>query len=69
MLPPETSKEITRAQAIVDTLLYNSRSIDPTLLVAFSTLVSQLSTYTSSTIDDVSHLIDYCSTHPEASIS
>jgi hypothetical protein len=50
------------------TLLYNARTIDPTLIVPWSTLSSQLSTATSKTIDDVSDLIDYCSTHPEASI-
>jgi hypothetical protein len=66
--PPVTSQEITLAQAIVDTLLYNARAVDPTLLAPLSTLSSQLSTATSATIYDVSYLLDYCSTHPEASI-
>jgi hypothetical protein len=66
--PPATSQEITHAQAIVGTLLYNARVVDPTLRIPLSTLASQLSTATSATIYDVSHLIDYCSTHPEASI-
>jgi hypothetical protein len=38
--PPSTSQEITRDQAIVGTLLYNARVIDPTLLVPLITLVS-----------------------------
>jgi hypothetical protein len=42
--------------------------VDPTILVPLSTLASQLSTATSATIDDVSHLRDYYSTHPEVSI-
>jgi hypothetical protein len=69
MLPPATSQEITRVKAIVGTLLYNSRALDPTLLVPLVTLTSQLSTATSATIDAVSHLLDYYSTCPEASIS
>jgi hypothetical protein len=63
--PPATASEITRAQAIVGTLLYNARAVDPTLLVPLSALASQLSTATTTTtIKDVSHLLDYCSTHP-----
>jgi hypothetical protein len=68
MAPPATAAEITRAQAIVGTLLYNARAVDPTLLVPLSTLVSQLSTATTTTIKAVAHLLDYCSTHPEATI-
>jgi hypothetical protein len=63
-----TSQEITRAQAIVGTLLYNARAVDSTLLVPLSTMASQLSTATSTTINAVSHFVDYVSTHPDASI-
>jgi hypothetical protein len=66
--PPATSEEITRAQAIVGTLLYNARAVDPTLLVPLSALASQVSTATTTTIKAVSHLLDYCSTHPEYTI-
>jgi hypothetical protein len=52
----------------VGTLLYNARAVDPTLLVPFSALASQLSTATATTINAVSHLLDHCSTHPESSI-
>jgi hypothetical protein len=62
--PPATAQEFTRAQAIVGTLLYNVRAVDPTLLVPLSAFASQLSTATATTINDVSHLLDYCSTHP-----
>jgi hypothetical protein len=41
MLPPAaTSQELTRAQAIVGTLLYNSRAVDLKLLVPLRTLAS-----------------------------
>jgi hypothetical protein len=60
--PPATASEITRAQAIVGTLLYNARAVDPKILVPLSTLASQLSTATTTTIKAVAHLLDYCST-------
>jgi hypothetical protein len=68
MAPPATKADITRAQAIVGTLLYNARAVDPTLLVPLSTLASQLATATTTTIKDVAHLLYYCSTQPEATI-
>jgi hypothetical protein len=52
----------------VGTLLYNARAVDPTLLVPLSALASQFYTATATTINDVSHLLDYCSTHPESTI-
>jgi hypothetical protein len=52
----------------VGTLLYNDRAVDPTIIVPLSTLASQLSIATSTTIDSVSCLLDYCSTRLEASI-
>jgi hypothetical protein len=66
--PPAISSEITRAQAIVGTLLYNARAVDPTLHVPLIALASQLSTSTTTTINAVSHLLDYCSTHPESTV-
>jgi hypothetical protein len=43
--------------------------VDPTLLVPLNSLASQLSTATTTTsLGDVSHLLDYCSTHPESTI-
>jgi hypothetical protein len=62
--PPAISTEITRAQAIVGTLLYNARAVDPTLSLPLSALASQLSTATTTTINTVWHLLDYYSAHP-----
>jgi hypothetical protein len=61
---PATKADITRAQTIVGTLLYNALSVDPTLLTPLSTLASQLATATTTTIKAVAHLLDYCSTQP-----
>jgi hypothetical protein len=56
--PPATAAEISRAQAIVGTLLYNARAVDPTLILPLSALASKLSTATATTIKAVSHLLD-----------
>jgi hypothetical protein len=68
--PPVTAEEITRDQAVVGTLLCNAPAVDPTLLVPLRALASQLptATATTTTIKAVSHLLDYCSTHPESNI-
>jgi hypothetical protein len=42
--------------------------VDPKLLVPLSTLASKLYTSTTTTIKSVAHLLDYCSTHHEATI-
>jgi hypothetical protein len=63
-----SAADITRAQGIVGTLLYYARSEDPTLIMPLSTIASRLSTATATTMDTVSHLLDYCSTKPDAAI-
>jgi hypothetical protein len=52
----------------VGALLHNARAVDPTLIVPLSALDSYLSTATATTISAVSHLLEYCSNHPESSI-
>jgi hypothetical protein len=63
-----SKKEIIRAQQIVGTLLYYACAVDPTIIFALSTLASRISTATATTMSGVNHLLDYCSTHPEANI-
>ena len=55
-------------QEIVGTLLYYARAVDPTLLVALSTLATQQTKGTKQTMKDVTHLLNYCATHPNAII-
>jgi hypothetical protein len=52
----------------VGTLLYNDRSVNPTIIAPLSTFTSQLSTATTATLDAVSYLLDYYRTHPESTI-
>jgi hypothetical protein len=61
-------RSLTHAHTVVGSLVYNMRAVDPTLLVPLSALASQLSTATTTAIKAVSHLLDYCSTHPESTI-
>jgi hypothetical protein len=42
--------------------------MDPTLIMPLSTIAASLSTATTTTMDAVSHLLDYCSTKPDAAI-
>jgi hypothetical protein len=60
--------DISPSQGIIGTLLYNDRDIDPTLLFLLRSHSSKLSTVTTATLDAVSHLLDYCITHPESTI-
>jgi hypothetical protein len=63
-----SAADITCAQGIVGTLLYYARSVDPTLIMPIITIASRLSTATATTMDAVSHLLDYFSTKPHATI-
>jgi hypothetical protein len=63
-----SAADITWAQGISGTLLYYTRSVYPTLIMPLSTIVSHLSTVTTTTMAAVSHLLDYCSTKPHATI-
>jgi hypothetical protein len=55
-------------QEIIGTLLYYARAVDPTLLVALSTLSTQQTKGTKQTMKDIVHLLNYCATHPSAII-
>ena len=60
--------DIRKTQEIIGTLLYYARAVDPTLLVALSTLASQQSKATFNTMKDIILLLNYCATHPNSII-
>ena len=70
---PDTSEALdaeskTKIQQIVGALLYYARAIDMTMLPALSTLSSEQAKPTRKTMQKIQHLLDYCSTHPNAKI-
>eukprot|EP00957_Ditylum_brightwellii_P088350 6729943-Ditylum_brightwellii.AAC.1 len=57
-----------RIQAIIGTLLYYTRQVDPTMLVAIDTIAATQSKGTEATAKAVEHLLDYCASHPNKTI-
>ena len=53
-------------QAVVGTLLYYSRAVDPTMLVALNAIATQQASPTERTMDRVRQLMDYASSQEEA---
>ena len=71
--PPDDSDRldaagINRIQQIIGTLLYYARAVDPTMLVALSTLSSQQAQATTRTAQRLTQLLNYVATHPDATI-
>ena len=64
-LPPAGIKRI---QQVVGALLYHSRAVDSTTGVALSTLASEQSRATERTNEKLHQLLDYCATHPNATL-
>eukprot|EP00957_Ditylum_brightwellii_P006445 489268-Ditylum_brightwellii.AAC.1 len=63
---PLKQMEIKRIQDIIETLLYYSRVVDPTLAAALSTIASQQAMATKQTEEACHQLLDYVATHPNA---
>lgn len=59
---------VKRVQEVVGVLLYYARAVDPTLLVALGTIASQQAKATNDTMKAVTHVLNYCATHPSATI-
>jgi len=55
-------------QEVIGVLLYYACTVDPTLLVALNTLALQQATATQATAKDIDQLLNYCATHPDATI-
>jgi hypothetical protein len=66
--PPLTKEKITKIQKIVGALLFYGRAVDSTLLHALSVISSSQSKGTAATMAATEHLLDYCATHPDATI-
>jgi hypothetical protein len=72
-LPLDTSEklpptEITRIQQVVGTLLFYARAVDSTLRVALGTIAAAQTKSTQATAEAVTQLLNYCASHPEATV-
>ena len=65
-LTKEKQKQI---QKVCGTFLYYARAVDPTMLHTLNELAIDITRGDNQTIKAMKHFLDYCSTHPNASIT
>ena len=63
---PATKEEDKFIRQVIGTLLYYTRAVDPTLLVALSALASMQAKPAKHTVELVTWLLDYLATNPNA---
>jgi hypothetical protein len=59
---------LTRLQQVVGTLLYYARAVDSTMLAAIGDISSAMSEGTEATAQDLTQLLNYAATHPDATV-
>ena len=64
-LTPEQQKQI---QKVCGMFLYYARAVDPTMLHALNELAVEVNQGDDATIKAMTHFLDYCYTHPDATI-
>ena len=62
------SKALTHLQNVIGTFLYYARAVDSTMLVALGSLASAQNNGTEATTVAITQLLNYCATHPEATL-
>jgi hypothetical protein len=65
---PLTNAEKLKLQQVIDCLLYYARALDPTMLVALSTLASAQAQGTAATADAMHQLLDYCANRHDTEV-
>ena len=63
-----TTEDIKKLQQVIGIFLWYGRITDPTMLFTLNTLASAQSKGTEETKAAMIHFLDYCATHPEATI-
>ncbi|KAI2503216.1 Reverse transcriptase (RNA-dependent DNA polymerase) [Fragilaria crotonensis] len=58
----------TRILEVLGTLLYYARAVDSTLLTAIGELATEQAGGTKTTMDKLAQLLNYCATHPDATV-
>jgi hypothetical protein len=71
--PPDSSaalnaKDVKHVQTVLGTFLYYARAVDSTMLAAIGTIAMSQADPTVSTLAAITHLLNYCATHPEATL-
>jgi hypothetical protein len=71
--PEDTSPALNKAgilklQQITGKFLYYARAVDPTMITALSALASQQAKGTEQTMCDALKFLNYCATHPDATL-
>jgi hypothetical protein len=59
---------VTHLQQLGGALLYYARALDPTLIMTVNVLASEQTKATSATAEKNIKLLNYCTTHPEATL-
>ena len=66
--PPAPITIKKHIQQVVGSLLYYALALDLTMLVALGSIAAQQNNPTAKTLSEVTWLLDYCATHPDATI-
>jgi hypothetical protein len=61
-------KDTKRVQEVLGTFLYYGRAMNSTMLVAIRNISTQQAKGTQATMQAIPHLLNYCATHPNATI-
>ena len=65
---PTTTEQTKLLQQVCCTFLYYARAVDCTMLHALNDLVTRVKDGTQKTVEALNHFLDYCATHPEATV-
>jgi len=66
--PALNASDSLRVKEVLGTLLFYARAVDSTMLVAIGTLATQQANGTKATMNAITQLLNYCATHPEATV-
>jgi hypothetical protein len=66
--PDLSPKDVNHLQQLGGTLLYYARAVDPTFIMPVNVLASEKTRATADTSDNIIKFLNYCTTHPEATL-
>jgi hypothetical protein len=66
--PVLNAAETTHVQEVLGTFLYYARAVDNTMLAAIGSIATQQANATKATMKAITKLLNYCSTHPSATV-